>query len=84
MSTDPNSPAVIKEFRFYPESNIVTLVYEDDNAEDFSGADNFQRAFDVASTSASEPATLLELLNDEAKVVTVRVPKGTPHETFEA
>jgi hypothetical protein len=84
MSTDPVNPLTVKEFRFYPESKIVTLVYEDDKADDFSGEENFQRAWEVGSASATSPATYLELKNDEGSPVTVRVPKGTPHETFEA
>jgi hypothetical protein len=84
MDIDPSSPPIVKEFRFYPESKIVTIVFGDDKAEDFMGPENYHLAHSAARHSASAEASNLSLTDQSGKSVIVVVPKGTPHETFDA
>jgi hypothetical protein len=83
MNIDPSSQPVVKEFRFYPESEIVTVVFGDDNAEDFTGPENYQLAVD-ASRSVSAPTFELDLKDEKGNSITMTVARGTPHETFDA
>ena len=82
MEIDPASPAVVKEFRFYPESEMVTVVFGDDKSEDFTGSENFRKARIAAGASVA-PSANLELLDNRGGSVIMIVPQGTPHETFD-
>jgi hypothetical protein len=83
METHLPSVRVVKEFRFFAESEIVTLVFEDDTSAEFGGADNYHKARHACLISPQPEFANLELATEGASVV-VKVPKGTPHETFEA
>ena len=83
MSTVPSGPPVVKEFRFFPESNIVTVVFQDDKAADFMGPENYQLARTAASSSAL-PSVDLRLIDPNGDSVIMIVNQGTPVETFEA
>ena len=86
MNTDPSNPSVVKEFRFYPESNIVTVVFGDDNAEDFMGPENYHLAAAAAAAAHTPSATAsdLRLKDQNGNSITVTVPKGAFRETFDA
>lgn len=83
MDIPPTGSPVVKEFRFYPESKIVTVVFADDRTEDFTGPENFQMAFNAAHAAASS-ATDVALEDESGKSIAFAVPQGTPHETFDA
>ena len=83
METHLPSTRVVKEFRFFPESEIVTIVFEDDTSEEFGGPENFHKARHACLDSPQPEWVNLELSTEGASVV-VKVLKGTPHETFEA
>jgi hypothetical protein len=82
MKIDPANPPVVKEFRFYPESQMVTVVFGDDESEDFMGPDNYKSAHHLALSHSTETANLT-LMNDKGESVVVIVPQETPHETFD-
>jgi len=84
MDLDPTSPPVVKEFRFYPESTIVTVVFGDDEAEDFVGSENYRLALAAAADPAPDPASNLSLKDQTGKGVLMVVRMGTPHEIFDA
>ena len=83
MDNIPASSPVVKEFRFYPESKIVTVVFADDQTVDFTGPENFRLAA-VAAHAASTSSTDLSLDDDNGNNLSFAVPQGTPHETFDA
>ena len=84
MEVNPASPRVVKEFRFYPESRIVTIVFEDDNATDFEGQENYHKARLACLVEPQPDSVDLELVDPKGVSVVMTVVKGTPHETFEA
>ena len=83
MSIVPSGPPVVKEFRFYPESNIVTVVFLDDKTEDFMGPENYRLAR-AAAGSSELPSADLGLTDRDGDSVIMIVNKGTPVETFDA
>ena len=83
MDTTPSTPPVVKEFRFNSDSEIVTVVFADDQSQDFKGSDNYKKAHHAAMKAASVPTDTLELQDDQGNTVVFQVPEGTPHETFE-
>jgi len=83
MDNIPASSPVVKEFRFYPESKIVTVVFADDQTVDFTGPENFRLAA-VAAHAASTSSTDVSLGDDNGNNLSFAVPQGTPHETFDA
>jgi hypothetical protein len=52
VDIDPSSPPVVKEFRFNRDSEIVTVVFGDDQSQDFKGSENYKKAHIAA---AKEP-----------------------------
>ena len=84
MEVKPASPRVVKEFRFYPESKIVTIVFGDDTAVDFEGQENYHKARLACLVEPQPETASLELSNEKGGSVVMTVVKGTPHETFEA
>ena len=83
MDNIPASSPIVKEFRFYPESKIVTIVLADDKAEDFMGPENFRLAASAAH-AASSSSTDVSLEDQSGNSISFAVPQGTPHETFDA
>jgi len=83
MVTSSSTPPAVKEFRFNSDSEIVTVVFADDQAQDFKGSDNYKKAHHAAIKAANAPTDALELEDDKGSTVIVSVPVGTPHETFE-
>jgi len=77
-------PAV-KEFRFYPESNMVTVVFQDDRTDDFLGEANYKPAHHAAINASqfSTETPELTLVDQAGKTIVVCVPVDTPHETFD-
>jgi hypothetical protein len=84
MDTNPASPRVVKEFRFYPESHIATIVFEDDTDIDFEGSDNYHKARHACLNRPQPDSAELDLTDKQGNTVAVTVLKDTPHETFEA
>jgi hypothetical protein len=84
MEVNPARPRVVKEFRFYPESTIVTIVFGDDTAMDFEGSENYHKARFACLVTPQPDSADLELMDPKGGKVAVTVIKGTPHETFEA
>jgi len=78
-------PSTVKEFRFAPESQIVTIVFGDDRTEDFIGEENYKPAHHAAIKSAdfSVATPDLSLTSQDGKTVVVNVPADVPHETFD-
>ena len=56
MEIDASNAPVVKEFRFYPDSEIVTVVFGDDTSEDFTGRDNYQKARDALGKGKTKKA----------------------------
>jgi hypothetical protein len=83
MDTNSASPAVIKEFQFYPDSHITLLVFADDTTAEFKGKDNFDAAFRAAHHAVKE-AVQFELSDEAGKTAAFSAPQGTLHETFDA
>jgi hypothetical protein len=83
---DAQSPAVqvVKEFRFFPESEIVTIVFVDDTSAEFQGAENYHKARHACLDQPQPESAQLELTGTSGGISVMTVPKGTPHETFEA
>jgi hypothetical protein len=84
MDATPAGTRVVKEFRFYPESLITTIIFEDDTAIDFEGSENYHKARHACLNMPQPESANLELMDPQGKSVVVTVVKGTPHETFEA
>jgi hypothetical protein len=82
METTPATPRVVKEFRFYSESRMVTIVFADDSSDDFTGEENYHKARVAGASHA--PASSLELTDQQGTLVAMSIPAETPHETFEA
>jgi hypothetical protein len=82
MDIDPSSPPVVKEFRFNRDSEIVTVVFGDDQSQDFKGSENYKKAHIAAVNAASVSSADLGLVNDKGDAVIMIVLQGTPHETF--
>jgi len=80
---EANSP-VVKEFRFYSESKMVTIVFGDDTAKDFEGPENYHQARLACLVEPQPDSAALELVEANGDKVVMTVIKGTPHETFEA
>jgi len=80
-----NLAQVVKEFRFYPESLMVTVVFQDDRTDDFMGEDNYKPAHHAAikASQFSTETTELSLIDQTGKTVVLTVPAETPHETFD-
>ena len=80
-----NIAANVKEFRFAPESQTVTIVFGDDRAEDFIGEENYKPAHHAAIKAAdfSVATPELSLTSQDGKTIVVNVPADTPHETFD-
>jgi hypothetical protein len=81
---DTPSGLVVKEFRFFPESHIVTIVFADDTTTEFEGTENYHKARHACLDHPQPDAVQLELTGADGVKTTMTVPKGTPHETFEA
>ncbi len=83
---DAKSPTgqVVKEFQFFPESHIVTVVFADDTSVEFQGAENYHKARHACLDQPQPDSAQLELTGASGEVSVMTVPKGTPHETFEA
>jgi hypothetical protein len=83
---DASSPAglVVKEFQFFPESQIVTVVFADDTSAEFKGEENYHKARHACLDHPQPDSAPLELTSSSGEVTAMTVPKGTPHETFEA
>jgi hypothetical protein len=82
MDIDPSSPPVVKEFRFNRASGIVTVVFGDDQSQDFKGSENYKKAHVAAANAAIVPSADLGLVDDKGDAVIMVVIQGTPHETF--
>ena len=80
---NPLTSSVVKEFRFNRDSEIVTVVFGDDQSQDFKGSENYKKAHIAAANATNAPSTDLELVDDDGDSVFWVVPQGTPHETFE-
>ena len=83
MDIDSSSPPVVKEFRFNRDSEIVTVVFGDDQTQDFKGSENYKKAHIAAANAANVPSADLGLVDDKGDAVIMIVPQGTPHETFD-
>ncbi len=83
MEANPAS-LVVKEFRFFPESHIATIVFTDDTTTEFQGTENYHKARHACLDHPQPETRQVELQGADGKVVAITVPKGTPHETFEA
>ena len=83
MPTLPSGLPLVKEFRFFPQSNIVTVVFQDDKTEDFTGPSNYDRALTAADGSAF-PYANLGLIDQKGDSISMIVNNGTPVETFAA
>ncbi len=83
---DAQSPAglVVKEFRFFPESHIVTIVFADDTTVEFQGTENYHKARHACLDHPQPETQQLELQGPDGATIAVTIPKETPHETFEA
>ena len=83
---DANSTAVptVKEFQFFPESHIVTIVFEDDTTAEFQGEENYHKARHACLNHPQPDWVRLEMTGAGGEVSAMTVLKGTPHETFEA
>jgi hypothetical protein len=84
MEANLPSAGVVKEFRFFPESLIVTIVFVDDTSAEFEGSENYHKAHHACLVSPQPDSAELELADVKGGIIAVTVPKGTPHETFEA
>ena len=84
MDATPAGTRVVKEFRFYPESHMATIVFEDDTAIDFEGSENYHKARHACLNMPQPDSANLELTDSQGNSVVVTVVKDTPHETFEA
>jgi hypothetical protein len=82
MDTTSSTP-VVKEFRFYPESGMVSIVFSDDTTDDFTGKENYHAAHHAAIQAKEAPTPELDLTDRNGNTITVSVPTGTPHETFD-
>jgi hypothetical protein len=80
---DTTSTPVVKEFRFYPESGKVSIVFSDDTTDDFTGEENYHAAHHAAIKAHDAPTPALTLTDRNGTTLTVSVPAGTPHETFD-
>lgn len=81
---DTPATRAVKEFLFYPESNMVTVVFDDDTTDDFTGEENYHAAHHAAIKAHDAATPALALTDRDGKAITVTVPAGTPHETFDA
>jgi len=84
MEANLPSARVVKEFQFFPESQIVTIVFEDDSSEEFAGAENYHKARHACLISPQPASAELKLSAADGGSVAMTVVEGTPHETFEA
>jgi hypothetical protein len=84
MDTKTASTGLVKEFRFYTESKMVTIVFQDDSAADFQGEKNYHDSRHACLNHPQPDSADLELTDAKGNTVVVTVVKGTPHETFEA
>jgi hypothetical protein len=82
MDTTTAIPTV-KEFRFFPESGLVTVVFGDDTTDEFTGEENYRAAHHAAIKAHNAPTPDLTLTDRAGKTLIVSVPTGTPHETFD-
>ena len=82
MSTTSPVPLAGKEFRFFSDSHIVTVVFEDDTTIEFQGEDNYRKAHHVVGAHA--PSAALELVDQKGETVNMVVNKGVLVEAFNA
>ena len=75
---------VVKEFRFFPESHIVTIVFVDETTTEFQGTENYHKARHACLDHPQPETRTVELQGMDGVAVMITVPKDTPHETFEA
>jgi len=80
-----NTSTTVKEFRFAPESQTVTVVFADDRTEDFIGEENYKPAHHAAIKAShfDTETPELSLTSQDGKTLVLNVPAGTPHETFD-
>lgn len=83
MSTIPAGPQVVKEFRFFPDSRFVTVVFEDDTTVEFHGEDNYHKAR-IASAKDRPEESKVELVDQGGKAVAMVVKTDVVIEAFEA
>jgi hypothetical protein len=55
----------VKEFRFNRDSEIVTVVFGDDQAQDFKGSETYKEAHIAAANAASVFSADLGLVDDK-------------------
>lgn len=84
MEATPASPRVVKEFRFYSESKMATIIFEDDSSDDFTGEENYHKTRLACLGEELPQSAVLQLVDQKGATVVMTVLKGTPHETFEA
>jgi len=81
MST---TPAVVKEFRIFSDSHIVTVVFEDETSIEFKGEDNYHKARKATAHGRHAEEATLELIDPAGNAVAMIVKKDVTVEAFEA